>query len=179
MTITWRGPLLVLSLVAVLAVAGCGGDDNDSAGSTGTAVSTQAAAGGDGGGSATTQENADDSGGGGSDEEFCTKLKDIGDDLQDQSDVSDPQQLGKFAGQVADALQSADPPQELQDEWGTLTDLFSTLARVMKNADLSDPSSLTDLQDDLQQFQNKTEELSAATQALSKYAADHCGGAFS
>jgi hypothetical protein len=183
MTISWRGPLLVLSLVAVLAVAGCGGDDNDSA-TTGTAAaSTQAAAGADGGGSATTEENtADDAGGGGgggSDDAFCTKLKDIGEDLQDQSNVSDPQQLGKFAGQVADALQSADPPQELQDEWGTLTDLFSTLSNVMSKVDTSDPSSLADLQDDLQEFQNKTQELSAATQALSEYAADHCGGAFS
>lgn len=180
MTISWRGPLLALSLVAVLAVAGCGGGDDNGSGSTGTAASTQAAAGGGNGGSATTEEStADDSGGGGSDDEFCNKLKDIGEDLQDQSNVSDPQQLGKFAGQVADALQSADPPQELQDEWGTLTDLFSTLSKVMANADLSDPSSLTDLQDDLQEFQNKTEELSAATQALSEYAADHCGGAFS
>jgi hypothetical protein len=174
MTITWRGPLLVVSLVAVLAVAGCGGDDNDS--STGTAASTQAAATADSGGGATTTE---DSGGGGSDDEFCTKLENIGKNLQDQSNMSDPRQLGKFAEQVEDALKSADPPQELQDDWTTLTDLFGTLARVMNKVDLTDPSSLADIQDDLQEFQSKTDELSSATTALSKYAADHCGGAFS
>jgi hypothetical protein len=175
MTITWRGPLLVLSLVAVLAVAGCGGDDNDSS-STGTAAaSTQAAATADGDGATT----ADDSGGGGSDDEFCTKLQNIGKNLQDQSNLSDPQQLGKFAEQVEDALKSADPPDELQDEWSTLTDLFDTLATVMNKVDLSDPSSLADVQDDLQEFQSKASELSSATTALSQYAADHCGSAFS
>jgi hypothetical protein len=175
MTITWRGPLLVLSLVAVLAVAGCGGDDNDSS-STGTAAaSTQAAATADGDGATT----ADDSGGGGSDDEFCTKLQNIGKNLQDQSNLSDPQQLGKFAEQVEDALKSADPPDELQDEWSTLTDLFDTLATVMNKVDLSDPSSLADVQDDLQEFQSKAKELSSATTALSQYAADHCGSAFS
>jgi len=175
MTITWRGPLLVASIVAVLAVAGCGGDDNDSS-STGAAASTQAATTADSGGGSTT---ADDSGGGGGDDDFCNKLKDIGEDLQDQSNLSDPQRMGEFSEQVADALRSADPPQELQDEWGTLTDLFDTLAKVMANVDLSDPSSLTDVQDDLQQFQDKADDLSNATQALSQYAADHCGGAFS
>jgi uncharacterized protein YidB (DUF937 family) len=176
MTITWRGPLLVASLVAVLAVAGCGGDDNDSS-STGTAAaSTQAAATTEGSGGAST---AGDSGGSGGDDEFCTKLKNIGENLQDQSNLSDPQQLGKFAEQVEDALKSANPPEELQDEWSTLTDLFDTLATVMNKVDLSDPSSLADVQDDLQEFQSKTKELSSATTALSQYAADHCGGAFS
>jgi hypothetical protein len=174
MTITWRGPLLLVSLVAVLAVAGCGGDDNDSA-STGTAASTQAAATEDSG----DATSADDSGGGGSDDEFCTKLRNIGENLQDQTSLSDPQQLGQFAEQVEDALNSADPPDELKDDWNTLTSLFATLAKVMKNADLSDPSSLADLQDDLQEFQNKADQLSSATTALSQYAADHCGGAFS
>jgi hypothetical protein len=175
MTITWRGPLLVLSLVAVLAVAGCGGDDNDSS-STGTAAASTQAAATAGDDSSTT---ADDSGGGGSDDEFCDKLKNIGENLQDQSNLSDPQQLGKFAEQVEDALKSADPPDELQDEWSTLTDLFDTLATVMNKVDLSDPSSLADVQDDLQEFQSKASELSSATTALSQYAADHCGGAFS
>jgi hypothetical protein len=175
MTIMWRGPLLVLSLVAVLAVAGCGGDDNDSS-STGTAAASTQAAATAGDDSSTT---ADDSGGGGSDDEFCDKLKNIGENLQDQSNLSDPQQLGKFAEQVEDALKSANPPDELQDEWSTLTDLFATLAEVMNKVDLSDPSSLADVQDDLQQFQSKTKELSSATTALSQYAADHCGGAFS
>jgi hypothetical protein len=175
MTIMWRGPLLVLSLVAVLAVAGCGGDDNDSS-STGTAAASTQAAATAGDDSSTT---ADDSGGGGSDDEFCDKLKNIGENLQDQSNLSDPQQLGKFAEQVEDALKSANPPDELQDEWRTLTDLFATLAEVINKVDLSDPSSLADVQDDLQQFQSKTKELSSATTALSQYAADHCGGAFS
>jgi hypothetical protein len=175
MTTMWRGPLLVLSLVAVLAVAGCGGDDNDSS-STGTAAASTQAAATAGDDSSTT---ADDSGGGGSDDEFCDKLKNIGENLQDQSNLSDPQQLGKFAEQVEDALKSANPPDELQDEWSTLTDLFATLAEVMNKVDLSDPSSLADVQDDLQQFQSKTKELSSATTALSQYAADHCGGAFS
>jgi hypothetical protein len=181
MTITWRGPLLVLSLVGVLAFAGCGGDDNDSS-STGTAAaSTQAAApADDSGGSATTEDSgSDDSGGGGSDDEFCNKLQDIGENLQDQASLSDPQKLGQFAEQVEDALNSADPPAELKDDWDTLTSLFATLAKVMKNADFSDPSSLADLQDDLQQFQDKADQLSSATTALSQYAADHCGGAFS
>jgi hypothetical protein len=173
MTTMWRGPLLVASLVAVLAVAGCGGDDND-ASSTGAAASTQAAVTDDGGG-ATTADDA----GGGSDDEFCDRLRDIGKNLQDQGNVSDPQQLGTFAEQVEDALKSADPPEALQDDWDTLTDLFGTLAKVMNKVDLSDPSSLADVQDDLQQFQSKTKELSSATTALSQYAADHCGGAFS
>lgn len=180
MTITWRGPLLVVSLVAVLAVAGCGSDDNDSS-STGTAAaSTQAAAPADDSASSTTDDTAsDDSSGGGSDDEFCSKLQDIGKNLQDQANLSDPQKLGQFAEQVEDALNSADPPAELKEDWNTLTSLFATLAKVMKNADFSDPSSLADLQDDLQQFQDKAAELSSATTALSQYAADHCGGAFS
>jgi len=179
MTSLWRAPLLVLSLVAVLALAatGCGSSDDDSS-STGTAVaSTQAS--GDGGGSATTTEDASDDSGGGSGDDFCERLTKIGEDLQNQgNNMSDPQKMGEYSKQVADALRSADPPAEIKDEWATLTDLFDTLASVMANVDINDPSSLTEIQDDLQEFQGKAQELSAATQALSQYAADNCGGGF-
>lgn len=180
MTNLWRGPLLVLSLVATLALAGCGGDDSDSS-STGTAAaSTQAAASDSGDDATTTEDGAADDSGGGSDGDFCRKLEDIGKNLENQSSsVSDPQQAGKFAAQVEDALKSADPPAELQDDWDTLTSLFGTLSKIMNNTDFSDPSSLADVQDDLQEFQSKTDELASASKALSQYASDHCGGAFS
>lgn len=173
MTITWRGPLLLASLIAVLVFAGCGGDDKDS--NTGTAAATQAPTTQDSGGTTTEEAAADDSGGDG---DFCEKLENIGKDLQDQANMSDPQKLGQFFAQVSDALKSADPPSELQDKWNTLEDLFSTYAKVFNNVDFSDPQSLAGVQDDLQKFQDKQDEIVAATTALSQYAADNCGGAF-
>jgi hypothetical protein len=44
----------------------------------------------------------------------------------------------------------------------------------MSKVDLSDPSSLTDVQDDLQEFQSKASELTSAATALSQYATEHC-----
>jgi len=177
MTITWRGPLLLASLVAVLALAGCGGGDDGSDTGTGSASAATVA---EGGGAATT--SGGDEGGGtatqAAGDDFCEKLENIGKNLQDQTNMSDPQKLSAFFSQVADALESADPPSEIRDNWNTLEDLFSTYAKVFADVDFSDPESLQGLQDDMQKFADKQDELQSATTALSRYAADHCGGAF-
>lgn len=175
MTITWRGPLLLASLIAVLVFAGCGGDDKDS--STSTAAATQAAAATtqDSGGTTTAEAPTEGSGGDG---DFCKQLENIGENLQDQTAMTDPQKVGAYFSRVADALDAADPPSEVQDDWNTLRDLFSTFAETFKDADFTDPQSLAGLQDDLQKFQDKQAELASATTALSQYAADNCGGGF-
>ena len=177
MTITWRGPLLALSLVAVLAFAGCGSSDNSS--DTGSATSSQSAStvAGDDGGTAT--ESSSDDSGGGSDEEFCSKLENVGKNLSGQTaDASDPQKLAAYFRQLSDALDSADPPAEIKDDWNTLSDVFSTFAGVFEKADFSDPQSLAGMQDDLQKFADKQDEIASAATALSQYAAKNCGGSF-
>jgi hypothetical protein len=171
MTITWRGPLLALSLVAVLVIAGCGGSDNGSdtgTASSGSAQTTASTTSGDTGGGTATAAGDD----------FCTKLENIGKNLQDQSSMSDPQKLGAYFSQVADALKAADPPSEVQDDWNTLEDVFSTFAKVFSNVDFTDPQSLAGIQDDLKKFQGKQAEIASAATALSKYATEHCGGGF-
>jgi hypothetical protein len=172
MTITWRGPVSVLSLVAVLVFAGCGGggDGGTDTGGASTAAQTTASttAGTDTGGGTATAAGDD----------FCTKLENIGKNLQDQGSMSDPKKLGAYFSQVADALKAADPPSEVQDDWNTLEDLFSTYANVFSKIDFTDPQSLSGLQDELKKFQDKQDQIVSATTALSKYAAQNCGGGF-
>ncbi len=175
MSITWRAPFLVVSLIAAIALGGCGGSSGDS--STSAAASTPASTAADSGGGTAADTTADS--GGGSGDDFCQKLENVGRNLQDQgASIADPQKMGEFFAQVEDALKAADPPSELQNEWNTLQDLFGTFAKAFKDADFTDPQSLSKLQDDLQQFQDKQDELASATTALSRYAAEHCGGAF-
>ena len=157
MTSTWRGPLLTASLIAALAFAGCGGDDDSSDTGTVAAPATTTVAGRD----------------------FCTKLENIGKNLSGEAaDMADPTKLGTFFAQGDDALKPVDPPSEIQEKWQTLEDLFASYADTFSKIDLTDPQSLAGLQDVLKQFQDKQDEITSATTALSQYAADNCGGAF-
>jgi len=175
MTNVWRGPLLVASLIAVLVIAGCGGGDDDTS-TTGSAAATQQQTTATATATADAQP-ADDASTDGDGDDFCAKLESIGDELGDTPDVSDPQKVAATFGRLADALKAADPPSEIEDEWGTLTDLYSTLSKAFSGVDFKDPSSLAGMQDSLKQFRDKQDDLQRATTALSQYAVEHCGNA--
>jgi hypothetical protein len=157
-----RAAACALGLIAVAALAACGGSDDSS---TGTSANTSAAA---STGSATT---ASEPAGG----DFCDGFGSISDDIDVQVDASDPADLGAAFEKGSAALESIDPPAEIADDWATLTDFYANFGKAFANVDLDDPEAFEQVGEAITELQGVAPKLATASQAIAQYAADQCG----
>jgi hypothetical protein len=167
--------ITMLALVVVLALVGaaCGGDDDDSAADETKTTDD----------SATSDDGGDDGG-----------STDIGDFVDDDCEFL---LTGAFQNPLASAQggdidfsdeasrldEVADnAPDEIKDAMKTIADTWDEMADVLKDVDLSDPSSLRDpeVQQKFQQLSEiATDDYQAATEQLSTWLQENCTGAAS
>ncbi|HWV87803.1 MAG TPA: hypothetical protein VNZ62_20305 [Capillimicrobium sp.] len=163
--------LAAVAAALLLAIAGCGGDDEGDS----TAAATQAGASTQAGGS--TQSGADTSGGessgGGGD--FCEQLQNVDDEILSTPDPTNASDVAKTFQDAADALEGVDAPGEIEEDWNTLTGTFRGWAEAFEGVDLNDPDSLANAQELLSTIQEDQQKLLDATQRIGEYASAECG----
>ena len=145
-----RASLLGAAAVTLLAGCGGGGYGSDSSATTGAADT------------ATT--------GASSDSEFCTRAAEIDqrvEDGLDKLDDDDPSVADAFR-QLADQLRGLDAPDAISSEVAALADGLDRMAEAFDGIDITDPETLTAL-DDAQG------NLDTASEKVDAFLKDECG----
>ena len=108
-------------------------------------------------------------GGGDSDsvKAFCSEYKKVEADLAALDD-SDPDAVDA----VFDRIHDLDPPDEIKDEFRTMTDFNRSVYTASQDIDLSDPDAAAELQ---QELTDKAENLNEDSEKVNDYLSEHCG----
>jgi hypothetical protein len=143
---------LVLGGAAVVLLAACGGDGGESAGEP-----------------ATTQDAADGSAAESGDSEFCTRAAGIDERVEAAlTDLGDDASLSDTLRELGTELRSVEAPAAIADDWEALAGGLDRLAGALTDVDLTDPDSLTTL-DELEG------DLDTASGNVDAYLRDECG----
>jgi hypothetical protein len=100
-------------------------------------------------------------------EAFCSEYKKVEADLVDL-DGSDPGAVDA----VFDRIHDLDPPDEIKDEFRTMTDFNRSVYTASQDTDLSDPDAAAQLQ---QELTDKAEDLNEVSDKVNDYLSEHCG----
>jgi hypothetical protein len=98
---------------------------------------------------------------------FCSEYKKVEADLADL-DGSDPDAVDA----VFDRIHDLDPPDEIKDEFRTMTDFNRTVYTASQDTDLSDPDAAAQLQ---QELTDKADNLKEDSEKVNDYLSEHCG----
>jgi len=98
---------------------------------------------------------------------FCSEYKKVEADLADL-DGSDPDAVDA----VFDRIHDLDPPDEIKDEFRTMTDFNRSVYTASQDIDLSDPDAAAQLQ---QELTDKAENLNEDSDKVNDYLSEHCG----
>jgi protein subunit release factor A len=106
---------------------------------------------------------------GGSDdvEAFCSEYQQVEEELS-QLDQSDADAVDA----VFDRIDDLDPPDEIEDEFQTVTDFNRTLYAAGQEVDLDDPEAADQLQ---QEVTERAEELDEVSDKVNDYLLESCG----
>jgi hypothetical protein len=100
-------------------------------------------------------------------EAFCSEYKKVEADLADL-DGSDPDAVDA----VFDRIHDLDPPDEIKDEFRTMTDFNRSVYTASQDIDLSDPDAAAQLQ---QELTDRAENLNEDSDKVNDYLSEHCG----
>jgi hypothetical protein len=154
----------------VVAMAGCGGDEGQTAGSTAADA-----------GAAPTTEPSDNSltAATGDDEKFCAEVEAAGEELQSFAhgpDFTDVDDAANALRQSRDTLQSIEPPAEIADEWSTVISYFDAAVTSFDDLDFSDPVKLEQQLEELTTLlEQGSADLEEAGTRIDAYLKDECG----
>jgi len=158
------------TVLVVLTLAGCGGDDEPSTAGSEPVTNAATAA-------PSPQETAT-----GDAEGFCAEVEEIRErveNLETLPEVDDPESAAQAIEDSVDALRSVDPPDEIATDWKTVTDAFDSVVTDLRALDTSDPEVLVD---QLEQLGARMEQQSAAIEEagsrIDEYLAAECGISF-
>jgi hypothetical protein len=98
---------------------------------------------------------------------FCSEYKKVEADLADL-DGSDPDAVDA----VFDRIHDLDPPDEIKDEFRTMTDFNRSVYTASQDIDLSDPDAAAQLQEELT---DRAENLNEDSDKVNDYLSEHCG----
>jgi hypothetical protein len=98
---------------------------------------------------------------------FCSEYKKVEADLADL-DGSDPDAVDA----VFDRIHDLDPPDEIKDEFQTMTDFNRSVYTASQDIDLSDPDAAAQLQ---QELTDRAENLNEDSDKVNEYLSEHCG----
>jgi len=98
---------------------------------------------------------------------FCSEYKKVEADLADL-DGSDPDAVDA----VFDRIHDLDPPDEIKDEFRTMTDFNRSVYTASQDIDLSDPDAAAQLQ---QELTDRAENLNEDSDKVNDYLSEHCG----
>jgi hypothetical protein len=98
---------------------------------------------------------------------FCSEYKKVEADLA-ELDGSDPDAVDA----VFDRIHDLDPPDEIKDEFRTMTDFNRTVYTASQDTDLSDPDAAAQLQ---QELTDKADNLKEDSEKVNDYLSEHCG----
>ncbi|MBD0292831.1 MAG: hypothetical protein ICV70_04550 [Jiangellaceae bacterium] len=156
----WAGVVLALGV----ALSGCGGDDDQAAGS---AESPGATAGG------SPQESP---GSGADNGEFCAEMERVADKFDVDPDASTPQEAIQELDEAIQSVQDVEPPAELADEWATVTSFFESVQDGLEGLDATDPAELEQQLEDLgTQLEAQQGDFEAAAERVDAYLEEECG----
>jgi hypothetical protein len=98
---------------------------------------------------------------------FCSEYKKVEADLADL-DGTDPDAVDA----VFDRIHDLDPPDEIKDEFRTMTDFNRSVYTASQDIDLSDPDAAAQLQ---QELTDRAENLNEDSDKVNDYLSEHCG----
>jgi len=104
--------------------------------------------------------------GSGSVEDFCSEYKQVEEELA-QLDDSDPDAVDA----LFDRIDDLDPPDEIKDEFQTMTEFNRTVYLASQDVDLDDPEAAAQLQE---QFTEQAEDLDEVSNKVNDYLSENC-----
>ena len=104
--------------------------------------------------------------GSGSVEDFCSEYKQVEEELA-QLDDSDPDAVDA----LFDHIDDLDPPDEIKDEFQTMTEFNRTVYLASQDVDLDDPEAAAQLQE---QFTEQAEDLDEVSNKVNDYLSENC-----
>lgn len=160
----------VLPAVTALALlAGCGGsDDEDTTASEETSAAETSAAEETASPETSPAETATE----GASSEFCTQASTIQERISGSPTAGDPTDLPRVFRSAAEEIRAIEAPDELTTDWTALADGAERFASTLENVDLTDPSAVATLQQELAPLE---QELSEASSNVETYLAEECG----
>ena len=99
-------------------------------------------------------------------EDFCSEYKEVEDQLA-QLDDSDPDAVDA----LFDRIDDLDPPDEIKDEFRTMTEFYRTVYLASPDVDLDDPEAAAQLQE---QFTEQAEDLDDVSNKVNDYLSENC-----
>ncbi len=148
----------VTAAVLLLAACGGGGDDGDAASSSTSAASSSAA-------ESSSEAPAADS-------EFCTEASEINERISTSLSESDSASLSGNLQTISDEISAVEPPDEIADDWNSLSDALGQAADALEGVDLNNPDEAAQAQAELTELQ---EQLGDAGTNVETYLRDECG----
>ncbi|MGH8824783.1 MAG: hypothetical protein ACRDVN_09930 [Jiangellaceae bacterium] len=151
----------VVLVLGVLALSGCGGDDDP--GASGSAATD----------SPTGEPSAEATGGDAG--SFCEQVEAARDQLDSVVDgdaLADPSAALDVVEEALDTMRSIEPPAEIAEDWTAVTSFTEDMISSLDDIDVTDPSAMEDLAQELEQ---DAEVLDDAADRVDRYLEDECG----
>ncbi|MEI4270346.1 hypothetical protein TEK04_01300 [Klenkia sp. LSe6-5] len=150
---------VVAGSAALALLTACGGGSDDSTASSPSSAASSSAA--DEGAEATDPAAA----------EFCADAEAAFSELDGVTGTTDPSALPSIFAQASDQLSSIEPPAEIADSWGTLTDTLAQAVQDVQGLDLTTPEGQ---QAFTEAFSGLEDTASAAQEEVSAYVDANC-----
>ena len=153
----------VVLALGVLALSGCGGEDDDGAAGSGPTAT--------GGSAATPSDEAPT----GDADSFCAEVeaaRDQLDSVMDNEALVDPSAALDVVDEALDTMRSIDPPAEIAEDWEAVTSFTDDMISALADIDVTDPAALEELSQDLEQ---NAEALEDAADRVDRYLEQECG----
>ncbi|HET6686843.1 MAG TPA: hypothetical protein VFH02_10010 [Jiangellaceae bacterium] len=155
----------VVLMLGVLALSGCGGDDDPGASDADSAATDASSA--EPTGEMTGETPGADS--------FCAEVEAARDQLDsvvDGETLVDPSAALDVVDDALETMRSIDPPAEIAEDWEAVRSFTEEMITALDEIDVTDPAALEDLGRDLEQ---NAEALQDAADRVDRYLEDECG----
>jgi hypothetical protein len=153
----------VVLVLGVLALSGCGGDDEPGASDADSAAPDATSA-------APTPEAT-----GVTPTDFCAEVEAARDQLDSVVDgeaLLDPSAALDVVDDALETMRSIDPPAEIAADWEAVRSFSEEMITSLDEIDVTDPAALEELGRELEQ---NAEALEAAADRVDRYLEDECG----
>ena len=155
----------VVLVLGVLALSGCGGDDEPGASDPDSAATDATSA-------EPTEEMTEQTPGA---DGFCAEVEAARDQLDsvvDGETLVDPSAALDVVDDALERMRSIDPPAEIAEDWEAVRSFTQEMITALDEIDVTDPAALEELGRELEQ---NAEALEDAADRVDRYIEDECG----